>query len=109
MNQNKDHKIFNNMPHDFWNHGINPILGYRYLTRLKKRKPRNQEDDEKLKKNVYIYKNNTIMYEELYYKSYTDKELEVIINDNTQLSAFRKRCQQERDRRHQEQNEITSL
>jgi hypothetical protein len=18
------------MPHDFWNHGINPILGYRY-------------------------------------------------------------------------------
>lgn len=46
MNQNEDYKTFNDMPHDFWNHGINPILGYRYLTRLQKRKPRNTEDGD---------------------------------------------------------------
>jgi len=39
----------NDMPYDFWNYGINPILGYRYLTRLKKRKPRNQEKDDEIK------------------------------------------------------------
>jgi hypothetical protein len=39
----------NDMPYDFWNYGINPILGYRYLTRLQKRKPRNQEKDDEIK------------------------------------------------------------
>lgn len=24
------------MPYDFWNYGVNPILGYRYEPRLKK-------------------------------------------------------------------------
>ena len=46
MNQNEDLKLFYNMPHDFWNHGINPILGYKYLSRLKKRHPRNPQNDK---------------------------------------------------------------
>ena len=24
-------KMKNDMPYDFWNYGINPILGYRYM------------------------------------------------------------------------------
>lgn len=47
-------------------------------------------------------------FEEMYYQSLTDEELQRAITMGG-LDAYGKRCQQELDRRHQEQNEITSL
>ena len=47
-------------------------------------------------------------YEERYYRFLTEEELERHTNFGG-LDAYGKRCQQELDRRHQEQNEITSL
>lgn len=47
-------------------------------------------------------------YEEIFYRSMTDEELQRAINGGG-LDAYGKRCQEELDRRHQEQNEITSL
>jgi len=47
-------------------------------------------------------------YEELYYRSLTNQELERHANFGG-LDAYGKRCQEELDRRHQEQNEILSL
>lgn len=47
-------------------------------------------------------------FEERYYRSLTDEELERHAKFGG-LESYKKRCQQERDRRHQEQNEITSL
>jgi hypothetical protein len=47
-------------------------------------------------------------YEEFFYRSLTEQELKRTITDGG-LNAYGKRCQQELDRRHQEQNEITSL
>ena len=38
-------------------------------------------------------------YEELYYTLYTDKQLIKIINDDSQLDAFRNRCKLELSRR----------
>jgi hypothetical protein len=50
------------------------------------------------------------MYEELFWKSFEMWELERIMNSSVpRLDGYRKRCQEELDRRHQEQNEITSL
>ena len=47
-------------------------------------------------------------YEEIFYRSLSDQELQRAITGGG-LDAYGKRCQEERDRRHQEQNEITSL
>jgi len=49
------------------------------------------------------------MYEELFYSSYTTSELINIINDPSQLGAYRKRCEQELNKRKEQQNEITKL
>jgi len=48
-------------------------------------------------------------YEELYYRSMTDQELQRVINTHEFLDGYVDRCQQELDRRQQEQNEITRL
>lgn len=48
-------------------------------------------------------------FEEMYYQSMTDKELKRVINTHEFLDGYAQRCQEELDRRHQEQNEITSL
>ena len=32
------------MPYDFWNHGINPILGYKYEPLTKPTPPRNKNE-----------------------------------------------------------------
>lgn len=34
-------------------------------------------------------------YEQLFYSTYTDEQLVSIINDDSQLDGFRKRCEQE--------------
>ena len=47
-------------------------------------------------------------FEERFYRSLTDEELQRAITMGG-LDSYGKRCQQELDRRHQEQNEITSL
>ena len=47
-------------------------------------------------------------YEELYYRNLSVQELERHTKFGG-LDAYGKRCQQELDRRHQEQNEILSL
>ena len=47
-------------------------------------------------------------YEELYYRSMTDHELQRVIKDN-HLDGYANRCQQELNRRKEEQNEITRL
>ncbi len=47
-------------------------------------------------------------YEEIFYRSLSDEELERHTTFGG-LDAYGKRCQEELDRRHQEQNEITSL
>ncbi len=47
-------------------------------------------------------------FEEMYYKSLSNKELERHTKFGG-LDAYGKRCQEELDRRHQEQNEILSL
>ena len=47
-------------------------------------------------------------YEEIFYKSLSEQELQRGITSGG-LDAYGKRCQQELDRRHQEQKEITSL
>lgn len=47
-------------------------------------------------------------YEEIFYRSLTERELQRGITGGG-LDAYGKRCQEELDRRHQEQNEITSL
>ncbi len=47
-------------------------------------------------------------YEELYYRSMKDHELQKAI-ETSYLDGYIKRCQQELDRRQQEQNEITRL
>jgi len=58
---------------------------------------------------MFIFTKNTIMtYEEIFYRSLTEQELSRAITSGG-LDAYGKRCQQELDRRHQEQNEITSL
>jgi hypothetical protein len=48
-------------------------------------------------------------YEELYYRSMTDHELQRVINTNQFLDGYAHRCQQELNRRKEEQNEITRL
>lgn len=48
-------------------------------------------------------------YEELYYRSMTDHELQRVINTHQFLDGYVDRCQQELNRRKEEQNEITSL
>ena len=47
-------------------------------------------------------------YEEMYYRSLSNQELERHASFGG-LDAYGKRCQEELDRRHQEQNEILSL
>lgn len=47
-------------------------------------------------------------YEELYYRNLSVQELERHTKFGG-LDSYGKRCQEELDRRHQEQNEITSL
>jgi hypothetical protein len=47
-------------------------------------------------------------YEEIFYRLLTEQELTRAITSGG-LDAYAKRCQQELDRRHQEQKEITSL
>jgi len=47
-------------------------------------------------------------YEEMYYRSLSNQQLELHIKFGG-LDAYGKRCQEELDRRHQEQNEILSL
>ena len=47
-------------------------------------------------------------YEEIFYRSLTEQELQRAITI-AGLDAYGKRCQQELDRRRQEENEITSL
>ena len=47
-------------------------------------------------------------YEEIFYRSLTEQELQRAITIGG-LDAYGKRCQQELDRRRQEENEITSL
>ncbi len=49
------------------------------------------------------------MYEELFYQSYTIQELERVVNDSTQLDAYRRRCEQELNNRNEQQEEITRL
>ena len=49
------------------------------------------------------------MYEELFYQSYTIQELERVVNDPTQLNGYRKRCEQELNKRNEQQQEITKL
>lgn len=47
-------------------------------------------------------------YEELYYRSMTDHELQRVINDN-HLDGYVERCKQELIRRKEQQDEITRL
>ncbi len=49
------------------------------------------------------------MYEELFYQSYTITELERIVNDPKQLNGHRNRCEQELNKRKEQQQEITRL
>ncbi len=49
------------------------------------------------------------MYEELFYQSYTIQELERVVNDPTQLNGYRRRCEQELNKRNEQQQEITKL
>ena len=54
-------------------------------------------------------KNKTIMYEQLFYQSYTIQELEGVVNDPTQLNGYRRRCEQELNNRNEQEQEITEL
>lgn len=49
------------------------------------------------------------MYEELFYQSYTIQELERVVNDPTQLNGYCRRCEQELNKRNEQQQEITRL
>lgn len=49
------------------------------------------------------------MYEELFYQSYTIQELERVVNDPRQLNGYRRRCEQELNKRNEQQQEITRL
>jgi len=48
-------------------------------------------------------------YEELYYRSMTDNELQRVINTHQFLDGYIDGCKKELNRRKEEQNEITSL
>ena len=48
-------------------------------------------------------------YEELYYRSMTDQELQKVINTHQFLDGYVDICQEELNRRKEEQNEITRL
>ena len=48
-------------------------------------------------------------YEELYYRSMTDQELQRVINTHQFLDGYVDRCQQELNRRKEQQTEITRL
>ena len=48
-------------------------------------------------------------YEELYYRSMTDQELQRVINTHEFLDGYVDMCQQELNRRKEQQTEITRL
>jgi hypothetical protein len=61
-----------------------------------------------LKNCLYLQKTQIMTYEELFYQSMTDQELERAIQ-STVLDAYAQRCQQELDRRRHVEQENLAL